>query len=73
MFSECGVSVAKKETKRDLMIQAASIAHSARTEEKLQDAMNNMLWVMAKGTRYQKDVELAFEALEKMHDLRYRP
>lgn len=28
---------------------------------------------MAKGTRYQKDVELAFEALEKMHDLRYRP
>lgn len=55
------------------MIQAVSIAHSARTEEKLQDAMNNMLWVMAKGTRYQKDVELAFEALEKMHDLRYRP
>lgn len=54
------------------MIHATSIAHSARNEEKLQDAMNNMLWVLAEGTRYQKDVELAFEVLEKMHDLRYR-
>lgn len=64
--------MAKKETKRERMIHATSIAHSARNEEKLQDAMNNMLWVLAEGTRYQKDVELAFEVLEKMHDLRYR-
>jgi len=31
--------------------------------------MLNMLWVMVKGTRYQTDVEIAFDMREKYHEL----
>ena len=56
-----------KETKKERFLQAASIAHSARNVEKAQDAINQMLCILAKGTRYEDDVSIAFDELEKFH------
>ncbi|MES9670529.1 MULTISPECIES: hypothetical protein [Bacillus] len=58
-----------KKTKEERMIELASNAHSARNKNKLDEYMLNMLWVMVKGTRYQTDVEIAFDMREKYHEL----
>ncbi|WP_332651623.1 hypothetical protein [Lysinibacillus sp. 54212] len=54
-----------RKTKREKMIEAAAIAHSSRSKSDLENAMHHMLWVLAEGTRYQEDVEIAYEMLEK--------
>lgn len=57
-----------RKTKKMRMIEHVTEAHSARNKASLQDAMNAMLWVLAEGTRYEKDVEIAFDMLEKYHE-----
>lgn len=58
-----------RKTKKERIIESASIAHSARNKSSLQDAMNAMLWAFAEGTRYEKDVEIAFDMLEAYHEM----
>lgn len=57
-----------KKTKRERIIEAASLAHSATNIEDLEDAMHNMLWVLAEGTRYQEDVAIAYDMLEEFRE-----
>ena len=52
------------------MIEATADAQSSRNMDKLQDHMNRMLWILAEGTRYEEDVSIAFDMLEKYHELR---
>ena len=54
-----------KKTKKEQMIELASFAHSARNKKDLDEAALSMLWVMVEGTRYEKDVEIAFDMREK--------
>lgn len=61
-----------RKTKKERMIEHASVAHSARNKASLQDAMNAMLWTLAEGTRYEKDVEIALDMLEKYHEAERR-
>lgn len=59
-----------KKSKRMRMIEATADAQSSRNMDKLQDHMNRMLWILAEGTRYEEDVSIAFDMLEKYHELR---
>lgn len=59
-----------RKTKRLRMIESSSEAHSSRNKDKLQEAMNHMLWILAEGTRYEEDVSIAFDMLEQYHEAR---
>jgi hypothetical protein len=57
-----------KQTKRDLVIDTLSKVHCSKNEEECLDYMTEMLWRIAKNTRYQNDVEEAFDILQKFRD-----
>jgi|GEM_PF-2007631 len=54
-----------KQTKKERMVQAASDVRYARRHRDLQIAMNEMLFILAEGTRYEHDVKEAFDILEE--------
>lgn len=53
-----------KQTKKERMLQAAIEARYARRHRDLQIAMNEMLLILAEGTRYERDVKEAFDMLD---------
>ncbi|MBG9754971.1 hypothetical protein J1907_10400 [Lysinibacillus sphaericus] len=54
-----------KLTKKERMRQAASDARYARRHRDLQIAMNEILFILSEGTRYENDVKEAFDILEE--------
>lgn len=51
-------------SKREQIAESLSKVQCAENIDDCQDFMNQMLWLIAKGTRYQGDVEEAFDSLE---------
>lgn len=59
-----------KETKKERMFQAISVAHSGRNMDRVQQGINQMLFVLAEGTKWEEDVTIAFEILEEYQEMR---
>ncbi|MGE6604471.1 hypothetical protein ACQKEY_22495 [Lysinibacillus fusiformis] len=58
----------KAMSKSELIIESLSKVQCSKNEDECLDHMTEMLWKIAKGTRYQSDVEVAFDVLQGFRD-----
>lgn len=54
--------------KSESVIESLSKVQCSKDEDECLDHMTEMLWKIAKGTRYQSDVEIAFDVLLGFRD-----
>ncbi|WP_107839431.1 hypothetical protein [Metasolibacillus meyeri] len=55
-----------KLSKKERMLRAYSEAVNGRFSNETQSAMNEMLWILSEGTRYELEVKEAFDHLEEL-------
>lgn len=65
---EGGKKLAKL-SKKERLLRAYSEALTGRFSKDTQNAMNDMLWILAEGTRYEQEVKEAFDHLEKLDEM----